>query len=250
MGKCEAKLNPLNHPLIKMRTMLLGELSPALLAIKTISLSHLNSPPHQVELDSFSIGETPVTQELWTAVMGDNPSSFKGDNLPVDNVSWMDCQTFIQKLNSLTGQKFRLPTEAEWEFAARGGNKTKGFIYSGSDCLDTVAWFGDNSRLTTHDVKSKAANELGIYDMSGNVYEWCNDWYSHNFKFDSAHKNPKGPSTGLHRICRGGCWRDYCFLDPINFFNHPEKKNWFLTISRNYYSPTSHDNTIGLRLAL
>jgi len=114
---------------------------------------------------------------LWQAVMGTNPSNFKGDNMPVENVSWKDCQEFIGKLNGLTNKKFRLPTEAEWEYAARGGNKSRGYKYAGSDSIDDVAWYDMNGEEITHPVASKQPNELGIYDMTGNVYEWCSDWY-------------------------------------------------------------------------
>ena len=161
-------------------------------------------PAHSVTLSSFYIGKYEVTQALWKAVMGSNPSHWKGDNLPVENVSWNDCQTFLLKLNAMTGQTFRLPTEAEWEFAARGGNKNRGYQYSGSNVLSDVAWYADNSGSKTHNVGAKAPNELGIYDMSGNVWEWCQDWkksYS-----SSPQTNPKGPSSGSSRVYRGGSW--------------------------------------------
>ena len=163
-------------------------------------------PAHNVTLSSYYIGKTEVTQELWQAVMGSNPSNFKGDRKPVECVSWNDCQTFISKLNSLTGKNFRLPTEAEWEFAARGGIKSKGYKYSGSNTLADVAWYEDNSGETTHDVGTKNPNELGLYDMSGNVEELCNDWYG-NYS-SSPSNNPTGPSSGTHRVFRGGSW---CF---------------------------------------
>ncbi|MBQ8608093.1 MAG: SUMF1/EgtB/PvdO family nonheme iron enzyme, partial [Bacteroidaceae bacterium] len=134
-------------------------------------------PVHSVTLSSYSIGQTEVTQALWKAVMGSNPSRFRGDNLPVERVSWNDCRTFIRKLNALTGRTFRLPTEAEWEFAARGGNQSQGYQYSGSNNLGSVAWYDSNSGDKTHPVATKSANELGLYDMSGNVWEWCQDWY-------------------------------------------------------------------------
>ena len=162
-------------------------------------------PAHQVTLSSYYIGETEVTQELWKWVMGDNPSYFTGDlQRPVENVSWYDCQTFISKLNELTGENFRLPTEAEWEYAARGGNKSKGYKYSGSNTVNDVAWYDDNSSNTTHAVKTKQPNELGIYDMSGNVCEWCSDWYGSYSS--SAQTDPTGPSSGSLRVLRGGSW--------------------------------------------
>lgn len=157
---------------------------------------------HQVTLSSYYIGETPVTQALWKFVMGDNPSHFKGDSLPVETVSWDDCHDFIQKLNNKTGKSFRLPTEAEWEFAARGGNKSRHTQYSGSDNIDEVAWYDENSEYRTHPVKTKKGNELGIHDMSGNVYEWCEDWFR---KYNGeAQTNPTGPMSGNFRVCRGG----------------------------------------------
>ena len=163
------------------------------------------SPVHSVTLSSYYIGETEVTQELWQAVMGSNPSYNSGyPQRPVETVSWNDCQEFITKLNNLTGKNFRLPTEAEWEYAARGGNKSKGYKYSGSNTIDNVAWYTSNSSSQTHDVKTKQANELGIYDMSGNVYEWCQDWYGSYSR--GSQTNPTGPSSGSDRVLRGGGW--------------------------------------------
>ena len=160
-------------------------------------------PTHQVTLSSYYIGETEVTQALWKAVMGSNPSHFKGDNLPVEYVSWDDCQTFIRKLNALTDKRFRLPTEAEWEFAARGGNQSRHTQYSGSSRIDDVAWYGGgNIKDGAHPVKTKQPNELGIYDMSGNVWEWCQDWYG-SFSSD-AQTNPTGASSGSGHVLRGG----------------------------------------------
>lgn len=133
-------------------------------------------PTHKVTLSPFLIGKYEVSQTLWLAVMGENPSVNTGINLPVDNVTWNECQTFITKLNELTGKNFRLLTEAEWEYAARGGNKSKGYKYSGSNNLGDVAWYIDNSNNTSHAMGTKAPNELGIYDMTGNVMEWVSDW--------------------------------------------------------------------------
>lgn len=161
-----------------------------------------SAPVHQVSLSTYYIGETEVTQQLWQEIMGNNPSSTKNPNKPVDNVTWKDCQKFIIKLNKLTGVKFRLPTEAEWEFAARGGNKSQNFKYSGSNNYSEVAWY---NRSTIQNVKTKKANELGIFDMSGNVLEWCNDLYG-DYKSETQN-NPQGPSKGKWHVLRGGSSR-------------------------------------------
>ncbi len=161
-------------------------------------------PVHSVTLSDYYIGETEVTQELWRAVMGSNPSYFEGTNLPVESVSWDDCNKFIRKLNALTGETFRLPTEAEWEFAARGGQKSRGYKYAGSNNIKDVAWFEDNSRNKTHSVKTKMPNELGLYDMSGNVWEWCGDWFGSYGSY--AQTNPVGSPSGSIRVSRGGSW--------------------------------------------
>ncbi|OYP55142.1 hypothetical protein CIK99_11675 [Prevotella sp. P5-92] len=158
-------------------------------------------PTHKVTLSSYYIGETEVTQELWNAVVGKNPSCHKGDNLPVEYVSWKKCQEFINKLNELTGKHFRFPTEAEWEFAARGGTKSRHTQYSGSDNINEVAWYDGNSGRKTHPVKTKQANELGIYDMTGNVWEWCSDKYGKYSSNDQI--DPKGSEHG-YRVNRGG----------------------------------------------
>ena len=191
-------------------------------------------PAHQVTLSSYYIGQTEVTQELWEAVMGSNPSNWKGDRLPVEQVSWNDCQEFITKLNQLTGETFRLPTEAEWEFAARGGNKSMHYQYSGSNTLDDVAWYAGNSDSKTHAVASKQANELGIYDMSGNVWEWCQDyWGSYG---SSAQTNPAGPASGTHRVLRGG-----------GYFNDASRCR---SADRSNLTPGGRSDYRGLRLVL
>lgn len=161
-------------------------------------------PAHKVTLSDYYIGQTEVTQALWEAVMGSNPSNHKGDNLPVENVSWNDCQAFIQKLNQLTGKQFRLPTEAEWEYAARGGRKSRGYKYAGGNDIGLVAWYTGNSGNETHTVATKQANELGVYDMSGNVWEWCSDWYG-DYQ-SSSQSDPQGPSSGFVRVDRGSCY--------------------------------------------
>ena len=194
-------------------------------------------PVHTVSVGDFYIGETEVTQGLWKAVMGDNPSYESrgiGDNLPVNYVSWSDCQEFIKKLNQKTGKTFRLPTEAEWEYAARGGNKSKGFKYSGSNIIGDVAWYDGNSNSKVHPVKSKTQNELGLYDMSGNVWEWCNDWdgsYS-----SSSQTNPTGGSSGPFRVLRGGSWGSVA--------------RGCRSANRDSYGPGNRNAYFGLRLAL
>ena len=187
------------------------------------------TPVHSVTLSNYYIGKTEVTQALWQAVMGSNPSYFKGSALPVESVSWNDCQEFIQKLNSLTGRNFRFPTEAEWEFACRGGNNSRGYKYSGSNNLANVAWYVDNSDGQTHPVATKAPNELGIYDMSGNVWEWCSDWYG-DYSSD-AQTNPKGPESGSGRVGRGGSWSDGvggCRSSFRNNFDYPTFRFYYL----------------------
>ena len=190
-------------------------------------------PAHSVTLNDYYIGQTLVTQELWQAVMGNNPSWFIGNNLlPVENVSWNDCVEFISKLRSKTGKMFRLPTEAEWEFAARGGLKSRGYKYSGSNDIGVVAWYN----YKTHPVATKAANELGIYDMSGNVYEWCNDWYDKNYYSNSPSSNPQGPSSGSNRVFRGGSWDDDA---------------WYCRVTNRFGgNPGVRNSSLGLRLAL
>ena len=209
-------------------------------------------PVHSVTLSDYYIGETEVTQELWEAVMVSNPSWFKGDNQrPVEYVSWEDCQEFIKKLNRLTGKEFRLPTEAEWEYAARGGKHSRGYKYSGSNNADEVAWYWRNSgdkylsgewnddriienNCKTHPVKTKKANELGLYDMSGNVWEWCNDWWG--CYQSNSQTNPTGPSEGEYRVLRGGGWFHYDGVVRVSY--------------RGYGTPDFRRSSIGLRLAL
>ena len=199
-------------------------------------------PTHRVTVSDFMIGKFEVTQKLWKAVMGSNPSYFKGDNLPVENVSWNDAQEFIRKLNQQMGQNFRLPTEAEWEYAARGGNKSNGYKYSGSNSIDNVAVYEVNSYnkgnnhpdYGTHAIGTKTPNELGIYDMSGNVYEWCQDWYGRYSS--SSQTNPTGPSTGSYRVLRGGSWSYYARFCRVSY--------------RAYHYPDIRSDNRGFRLVL
>ncbi|MCM1042148.1 MAG: formylglycine-generating enzyme family protein [Bacteroides sp.] len=166
-------------------------------------------PVHKVTLSPYYIGKYEVTQAQWKAVMGNenNPSEFEGENRPVENVSWSEAQHFCEELSALTGRTYRLPTEAEWEYAARGGKKSKGYKYSGSPDIEEVAWYIGNSGSATHVVGMKKPNELGIYDMSGNVWEWCLDRYG-SYDEDAV-ENPTGSASGSARVFRGGSWYNY-----------------------------------------
>jgi formylglycine-generating enzyme required for sulfatase activity len=206
--------------------------------------SGMEKPVHSETVSTFRMGKTVVTQALWWAVMENSPSYHNGDDLPVVSVSWNDCRTFISKLNSLTGENFRLPTEAEWEYAARGGNKSRGYKYSGSDSIDEVAWYRDNSGRKSsgyknsdsdsndevawyrdnsgrelHPVGTKSPNELGIYDMNGNVMEWTSDLWCDDYNSSRDSSN---------RVCRGGAWGSYardcrvsvrCYDDPSHAYH-------------------------------
>lgn len=172
-------------------------------------------PLHQVSLDSFYIGKFQITQEQYFAISGENPSNYKGDKRPVETISWTETQEFIKKLNEKTGKNFRLPIEAEWEYAARGGNQSKGFMYAGSNNIDEVAWYSENSGSETHEVGLKKPNELGIYDMSGNVWEWCEDYWDEKFYEKSAGaKNPMN-NIGSTRVRRGGSWVSYAVYSRV-----------------------------------
>ena len=234
-------------------------------------------PVHNVTVSSFYIGKTEVTQTQWKTVMGNNPSYCKGDKRPVEQVSWYDAIVFCNKLSMMDGRTptysvngktdpdawnytpckgnsisgtitmnmnasgYRLPTEAEWEYAAWGGNKRKGYKYSGSDNLGSVAWYYDNSGDQTHDVATKAPNELGLYDMSGNVWEWCWDWYDSNYYSKSPSSNPSGASLGAYRVQRGGGYdiSDYGCRVAIRIT---------IDIYGNYYKPDNGDRSIGFRI--
>ncbi|MCB0545804.1 MAG: formylglycine-generating enzyme family protein, partial [Saprospiraceae bacterium] len=180
------------------------------------------------------------TQSVWQSVMRDNPSNFKGENRPVENVSWDDVQEFLKKLNSLTKQDYRLPTEAEWEFAARGGKHSEEYLYAGSDKLKQVGWYNANSNGETHEVGQKLGNELGLYDMSGNVYEWCYDWYNEKY-YEECYKkgvveDPQGPVQGYGRVVRGGSY----------FLSAQDCRAAYRII----FGPANRNSVIGFRLAL
>ena len=194
------------------------------------------TPVHQVTLPDYSIGETELTQIVWEAVMGNNPSNNQSHLFcPVENIEWDDCLEFTRELSRLTGKYFRLPTEAEWEFAARGGNKSQGYIYPGSDNISEVAWNATNSNNTTHIVGNKHPNELGLFDMSGNVFEWCHDYYA---RYTSeAQFDPQGPESGETRVCRSAG------------YNRPSNSNWFKCGGRTHDAPTSKAPDTGMRLA-
>lgn len=191
-------------------------------------------PVRQVTLSSYMLSKYEVTQAQWQAVMGNNPSHFKGcDQCPVENVSWEEAQAFLRKLNQMTGKNYRLPTEAEWEYAARGGSQSRGYKYAADDNINEAAWYDGNSGNKTHPVGTKPANELGLYDMSGNVWEWCADWYGDYPA--SGQKNPKGPALGTQRVYRGGSWlydATYCRIT-----------------GRNYADPADIFSDLGLRVA-
>lgn len=191
-------------------------------------------PVQSITLSDFYIGKYEVTQELWETVMGNNPSRFYGANRPVECVSWIECQEFIERVNKVTGKTYRLPTEAEWEYAARGGNRSNVYKYSGSNDISEVAWFGENSLLETHVVGKKKANELGIYDMSGNVYEWCSDWYGNYSSGEQT--DPQGPATGSYRVYRGGSWGNFAKYCRVS--------------DRSSFPPDYKDDILGFRLVL
>ena len=244
-GPADAEVITVNGVSFKMVPIQGGTFTMGATAEQGTAYESDERPTHQVKLNNYSIGATEVTQELWQAVMGDNPSEFTGNlQRPVENVSWYDCKTFITKLNQLTGRTFRLPTEAEWEYAARGGNKTKKYMYSGSNTIGDVAWYEvnaynvdfDDPAYGPHAVGTKLANELGIHDMSGNVWEWCQDWYSDSYYTSKPVTNPTGPNSGISRVFRGGSW-DY-YAKDCRVSNRSSSKPEYLF------------NYLGLRLAL
>ena len=207
--------------------------------------------PHKVTLSSFYICKYEVTEALWTAVMGSNPSKYpSGDNYPVEQVNWYDCQDFVEKLSELTGRHFRLPTEAEWEYAARGGQRSRGYRYSGSYNLDEIGWYADNSRAyswytlgTKKEIGTKKPNEQGLYDMTGNVAEWCQDKFGNDYYRHSPTTNPQGPDRSSekdNRCFRGGSVCDNDKYDYLKVYHRP----------RGGMPPEIKSFYIGLRLAM
>jgi sulfatase modifying factor 1 len=197
-------------------------------------------PAHSVRVSGFYMGKFSVSQRLWEAVTENNPAKFKGEQRPVETVSWEDAQDFFSQLNKLTGKDFRLPTEAEWEYAARGGQYSQGYKYAGSDRLKQVGWYSENSNDQTQEIGQLLANELGLHDMSGNVYEWCQDWFDDKY-YAECHKrgiveNPKGPATGTYRVIRGGG----CFHDPLRC----------RSVGRDRGLPGERYGSVGFRLVL
>ena len=187
-------------------------------------------PVHTITVSSFYMDKTEVTQAEYRKVMGKNPSSFSGcDDCPVETVSWHDANEYARKVGK------RLPTEAEWEYAARGGNKSKGYTYSGSNDLNAAGWYDNNSGSKTHPVAQKQPNELGLYDMSGNVWEWCSDWYSDSYYRSSPKNDPQGPNSGEFRVLRGGSWGSAAFCRVAN---------------RAGNTPVGRDGSCGFRLVL
>ena len=194
-------------------------------------------PSHQVTLSSYYIGVTEVTWELWEAVMNNyRCNSYSDSRKPIVKVSWNECQTFIQKLNEITGKKFRLPTEAEWEYAARGGKNSCGYKFAGGDKIEDVGWYHFNGGGEADYIKRLRSNELGLYDMSGNVWEWCSDWFGENYYSSSPSTNPQGPSSGTYRVVRGGSWSS--------------RSGGCTVTSRNYCTPSKYSDDVGFRLAM
>lgn len=202
-----------------------------------------NHPSHEVALHTFSISKTPITVVQYreycratSTTMPAPPSLGWIDSNPITNVSWQDAVGYTDWLANKTGKHYRLPTEAEWEYAARGGNQSKGNLYAGSNSLDSVGWYRDNSSGKPYLVAQKRPNELGIYDMSGNVWEWCSDWYGADYYASSPKDNPRGPASGTYRVLRGGSW-----------FNTPD---YCQAAFRYYYDPSDHNDYTGFRVVL
>jgi len=250
----EAKLAAIADSIAKVQAeeaRKIAELNPEMIFVKGSGLTTLgctkeqgadcndDERPHQnVTLNDFYISKTPITQQQWERVMGNNPSRFKncGRNCPVESISWIEVQEFIKKLNSMTGKKYRLLTEAEWEYAARGGGSTKNHKYSGGDNLNQIAWYGANSKQKTQPVCTKKPNELGLCDMTGNVWEWVQDWRGSYPPAGGLKQDPKGPPSGTNRVFRGCSWQDNALYCRVS--------------RRNGAVPEARNSSVGFRLAL
>lgn len=201
------------------------------------SCYHWEKPAHKVTVSNFFINKYPVTQREWETIMGNRPWFSKNcPDCPVEHVSWYDAQNFINTLNQATGKFYRLPTEAEWEYAARGGDKDKPSMYAGGDAADMVGWYENNSEKQTQPVGQKKANELGLYDMSGNVWQWCNDGFDEEYYKTSPAKDPQGPTKSTYKVCRGGSWWS--------------ERNDLRVSNRDRYPPDARDDDVGFRLAM
>ena len=229
------------------QTFTVGEVSFKMIAVEGGTFwmggtySTFEKPIHQVSLSSYAIGETEVTQALWEAVMGELPTEItevnKNPQYPIVFVNWNAVQEFITKLNEMTGMTFRLPTEAEWEYTARGGNKSLGFAYSGSNIIDEVGWYSENSGDHLHQVATLQPNELGIYDMTGNAAEWCNDRFGYYYYSESPSINPQGPDTPYDRSIRG----------VYGYSSNESNNRW---TARTGNGPQGSRHYVGFRLAL
>jgi sulfatase modifying factor 1 len=205
---------------------------------KDTSCYYWEKPAHKVNLHDFSIGKYSVTQKEWETIMGYNPTFSKQcPECPVENISWDDAQKFITKLNLLSGKNYRLPTEAEWEYAAKGGSKSHGYRYAGDNDIKAVAWYHGNSGKGTQPVGKLKPNELGLYDMSGNVWQWCSDWFYGEYYTTSPPDNPKGPdgTSDNYRVVRGGSW----------WYEAPHCR----ITNRDRYPTDAKDDDVGFRLA-
>ncbi len=193
-------------------------------------------PAREVVINGFAMSKYPVTQRQWEVIMGFNNSDYKAcTECPIDNVSWKDAQEFIRRLNLMSGKHYTLPTEAEWEFAAKGGGGNKSYIFSGSDNIEVVAWHAGNSERRPHVVGEKAPNQLGLYDMTGNMWEWCQDKYGRFYYEENIKYSPEGPKDGVGRVRRGGSW----FTSAKNCRNS----------SRSHVNEDYKDNSVTIRLA-
>ncbi len=239
------RLFTLNDTRIKLVFVQGGEMTLGCAQGSATNCDSSEMPAHRVTLDDFYIGETEVTQAQWMAVMGrdNNPSYRKGNQLPVERVSWVECHRFITRLNKHfaselpDGYRFALPSEAQWEYAARGGTKSANYIYAGDNNLNPVAWWFENSNERSQDVRCKKANELGLFDMSGNVWEWCEDWYDENYYSENQDwKNPLNLQENTYYVQRGGSWN----------FGAKQQRCTF----RDYGSPHSRYEDCGFRIAL